>query len=138
MAPPSPETKKATSPLATKASAKNTKPTKVVTLKISSYLLTKFPYEEEPEAPPAKPKSAQQSASDATKASTSLPSEKNDQSNLTSNPSTKGDGDAATNKDTKRKGIPGPKPGTKRSAPATEPDGTPKPRGKPGPKKRKV
>ncbi|KAF2453510.1 INO80 complex subunit Ies4-domain-containing protein [Lineolata rhizophorae] len=36
---------------------------------------------------------------------------------------------------TKRKGIPGPKPGSKR-APALGPDGLPKPRGKPGPKKK--
>ncbi|KAB2576179.1 putative duf1711 domain protein [Lasiodiplodia theobromae] len=35
----------------------------------------------------------------------------------------------------KRKGIPGPKPGTKRTAGQSN-DGTPKPRGKPGPKKK--
>ncbi|KAH0543000.1 hypothetical protein FGG08_002608 [Glutinoglossum americanum] len=35
----------------------------------------------------------------------------------------------------KRKGVPGPKPGTKRTAPLG-PDGLPKPRGKPGPKKK--
>jgi INO80 complex subunit Ies4 len=35
----------------------------------------------------------------------------------------------------KRKGIPGPKPGTKRG-PVLGPDGLPKPRGKPGPKKK--
>lgn len=35
----------------------------------------------------------------------------------------------------KRKGIPGPKPGSKRTA-GQSTDGTPKPRGKPGPKKK--
>lgn len=38
----------------------------------------------------------------------------------------------------KRKGVPGPKPGHKRMPPAISIDGVPKPRGKPGPKKRKV
>jgi len=37
--------------------------------------------------------------------------------------------------DTRRKGIPGPKPGTKRG-PVLGPDGQPRPRGKPGPKKK--
>ena len=36
----------------------------------------------------------------------------------------------------RRKGIPGPKPGSKRSVPSLGPDGAPKPRGKPGPKKK--
>ncbi|KAF2107595.1 INO80 complex, subunit Ies4 [Lophiotrema nucula] len=36
----------------------------------------------------------------------------------------------------KRKGIPGPKPGAKRGAAHFTPDGVPKPRGKPGPKKK--
>ncbi|KAB8446201.1 hypothetical protein FH972_025183 [Carpinus fangiana] len=38
----------------------------------------------------------------------------------------------------KRKGVPGPKPGHKRMPPAISVDGVPKPRGKPGPKKRKI
>lgn len=36
----------------------------------------------------------------------------------------------------KRKGIPGPKPGSKRASSNLTPDGLPKPRGKPGPKKK--
>ncbi|KAF2494088.1 hypothetical protein BU16DRAFT_64409 [Lophium mytilinum] len=36
----------------------------------------------------------------------------------------------------KRKGVPGPKPGSKRGAANLTPDGLPKPRGKPGPKKK--
>jgi len=36
----------------------------------------------------------------------------------------------------KRKGIPGPKPGMKRNASQLTIDGVPKPRGKPGPKKK--
>lgn len=134
----SPEAAKASSPVATKSSLKGAKQSKIVKLKLSSYLLTKFPYVDDSPPQPVKSKSGQQSSSETPKPSASSPVEKSEHSNSTPNPSTTAEPDANGNKENKRKGIPGPKPGQKRSAPATEPDGTPKVRGKPGPKKRKM
>jgi len=45
-------------------------------------------------------------------------------------------GDASSVPPTKRKSLPGPKPGLKRSASQIAADAVPKPRGKPGPKKK--
>ncbi|ORY16557.1 INO80 complex, subunit Ies4 [Clohesyomyces aquaticus] len=118
--------------------------TKTVTLRLSPDVLANFPHE------PSLSRKPSQSRSKSTSSSTEAPaipvieqpptpSENPSESattpavNGTTTPSSSLAPPAAG---AKRKGIPGPKPGTKRGASALAPDGLPKPRGKPGPKKK--
>ena len=137
----SPEaTAKPSSPTLTKSALKSAKPVKIVTLKLSSYRLVQFPYEDiepEPAVPPTKMKTSRSRPSDVSKLEP--PSTADGEAKANSNTKAAVNGESeTTSKDSKRKGIPGPKPGSKRSGPTVEPDGTPKPRGRPGPKKRKM
>ncbi|THV83903.1 hypothetical protein D6D29_03545 [Aureobasidium pullulans] len=122
-----------------KASAKSSvKPNKLVVLRIAPHLLKKFsPLSEDvsepsPTASPA-PASTPLINAPAPEASetngTPVPgtdATATDNNSLAPPPATNG----------KRKGVPGPKPGTKRTAAQAEAGPNAKPRGKPGPKKK--
>lgn len=100
---------------------------KLVVLALSPDALVKFPHEaptpseeEKKASPPSPSPDAQPTPADTNDAATPM--------------STTNNGLLAPPAAAKRKGVPGPKPGAKRSAAAV--DGVPKPRGKPGPKKK--
>ncbi|KAF2839408.1 DUF1711-domain-containing protein [Patellaria atrata CBS 101060] len=120
---------------------------KLVKLVLSSEALKRFPHEA-----PVRKESRSKSSSSSTSTPAehvvdasplTIPSEMNESpapngtaNPLPSNPSS--DNATSTSQAAnglKRKGIPGPKPGSKRGPPLTA-DGLPKPRGKPGPKKK--
>lgn len=101
---------------------------KLVVLALSPDALAKFPHEA-PKPPDDKPNPS--SSSPDTPAAEPSPADTPDAAAATS---TTNNGLLAPPTAAKRKGVPGPKPGAKRSAAAV--DGVPKPRGKPGPKKK--
>ncbi|KAF2100878.1 hypothetical protein NA57DRAFT_74477 [Rhizodiscina lignyota] len=118
------------------------KKSKVVTLRISPERLLQFPHEPKPvetKTPRSKSTTSSTSTPSATPAVEPTPSLMPSESADTPAP------DAATTvngslavpppQPARRKGIPGPKPGSKRNIQHTL-DGVPKPRGKPGPKKK--
>ncbi|KAL9086398.1 MAG: hypothetical protein Q9159_004174 [Coniocarpon cinnabarinum] len=131
--------KNSTSPALSKTTSRGNKLSKLIRLKLSSYLLTQFPHEDT-FTKPAKAKSSRRQPSETPKTPRTTHDNKEEDGNDTPNPpaADNGDGEPAPAKDIKRKGVPGPKPGSKRSAPTAEIDGTPKPKGKPGPKKRRI
>ncbi|KAI9858904.1 MAG: hypothetical protein M1813_007206 [Trichoglossum hirsutum] len=123
----------------TRKGTKASKQSKIIILNISPDKLAQFPSSK----PPSR-KGTSKSKSTASSASTpkvpvasASPVDNISDSNSTPAPSgTPGASNLLTPAEaSKRKGVPGPKPGTKRAAPLG-PDGLPKPRGKPGPKKK--
>ncbi|KAI9771166.1 MAG: hypothetical protein M1840_002517 [Geoglossum simile] len=123
----------------TRKGSKASKQCKIVILSLSPDKLAQFP----PSKPPSR-KGTSKSKSTPSSASTPNPpvASASPAGNVSDSNSTPAPGGTpgASNllppiEGTKRKGIPGPKPGTKRAAPLG-PDGLPRPRGKPGPKKK--
>ncbi|PGH14565.1 hypothetical protein AJ80_05885 [Polytolypa hystricis UAMH7299] len=116
-------------------SNKSPKPNKTIVLKLSSTLLSRFPgipvAEVKPEATTT---SASPSASSSPSNEPAPAPSADNASDTASTPAGNGStpGPVA---DPKRKGIPGPKPGSKRGL-GQGVDTTPRPRGKPGPKKK--
>ncbi|KAF2091267.1 hypothetical protein K490DRAFT_62588 [Saccharata proteae CBS 121410] len=121
-------------------SAKPSSPSLVVKLSLASDLLSQFATDDAAITKPSRKNSssststpaapvAEASVSNDAPDGSSVPAVTNDTAsvdNASNAPQTNG---------TKKKGIPGPKPGTKRGA-GFAADGMPKPRGKPGPKKK--
>ncbi|KAF1347892.1 INO80 complex, subunit Ies4 [Delphinella strobiligena] len=112
------------------------KQSKKVILLLRQELLSRWPSDSLPSSKPAT--SDESSAPASTPIINAPETEKTSESNESPGPNTTAatdDGNSlAPPKETKRKGVPGPKPGSKRSAPSS--DVQPKPRGKPGPKKK--
>ncbi|KAF2668492.1 hypothetical protein BT63DRAFT_278509 [Microthyrium microscopicum] len=98
---------------------------KIITLHLRDELLRKFPYEATPSAIPSSPSSSNVDSTAQATATANTP-----------DPSASASGLLAPPNPMKRKGIPGPKPGMKRTSSQANIDGLPKPRGKPGPKKK--
>ncbi|KAF2813144.1 uncharacterized protein BDZ99DRAFT_486488 [Mytilinidion resinicola] len=119
------------------------RPTKslIVKLTLSADKLSKFPASPEltrKDSTSRKPSSTSTSTPTATAnepSSSENPSESN-ATPLLPNSTTASSSLAPPTTGVKRKGVPGPKPGSKRGAANLTPDGLPKPRGKPGPKKK--
>lgn len=123
----------------------STKPakTKIAVLKLASEQLAKFPHIVEPSAKSSSKATSSSSdtpvaqiieptpTADTPAESAATPAEAN-----TNGLSTPSSNLAPPPAGGKRKGVPGPKPGAKRGAAHLTPDGLPKPRGKPGPKKK--
>ncbi|KAF2180408.1 hypothetical protein K469DRAFT_714790 [Zopfia rhizophila CBS 207.26] len=121
-------------------SAKTIK-SKILVLKLSPDHLSQFPSSVEPSRKPSQSRSKSSSSTNTPVAQVvePTPSEVPSESNATpaiNGTSTPSSSLAPPTATPKRKGIPGPKPGTKRGAANLTPDGLPKPRGKPGPKKK--
>ena len=124
---------------AAKATTKSSRPAKRVVLHLQPSVLRRFPSAQPPrKAPRSKPpltSSDNQPGAPTDSASAQGYDDKDDTQSKSApaedNPQDPSD------KAQSRKGVPGPKPGQKRSAPSNDASGTPKPRGKPGPKKRK-
>lgn len=124
-----------------KGPSKSQKQKLIVKLQMSSDNLNKFT----PPDQAARKASRSKSGSSTTSSSTAQPAEPSpptQPATSTPTPATNGTTTDSNNSlapppvaGVKRKGIPGPKPGSKRG-PALGPDGLPKPRGKPGPKKK--
>ncbi|KAF2006489.1 DUF1711-domain-containing protein [Amniculicola lignicola CBS 123094] len=118
--------------------------TKTVVLKLSPDHLSKFPHIAR--TPPASSQEAAKSTSSSDTpvpqvvepAASEMPSDSAAATPVANGTSTPSSSLAPPAAGGKRKGVPGPKPGTKRGAGALATDGVPKPRGKPGPKKRKM
>ncbi|OCK84558.1 hypothetical protein K432DRAFT_288725 [Lepidopterella palustris CBS 459.81] len=115
---------------------------KIITLQLSPAVLSKFPSAIEPVRKQSQPRSKASSSSISTPVAQVVepsPSENPSDSNATplaNGTTTTASSLAPPTTVLKRKGIPGPKPGSKRGASNLTPDGLPKPRGKPGPKKK--
>lgn len=136
--PPTPVAPLSSAKSATKAS----KPCKKVILHLSPHLLATFP-SAQPVRKASRSKPAVVSQVDSPASSETHPNVEDAklESEPTPAPEPSADADAAPRESTpnplKRKGVPGPKPGTaKRSMQSLDANGLPKPRGKPGPKKR--
>ncbi|KZF24309.1 DUF1711-domain-containing protein [Xylona heveae TC161] len=112
-------------------SGKDLKSGKVVILRLSPSLLSRF----------SKQTSRKVSRGKSGSSATSTPNPPAEENSSESNSPSVADASVDANnatapvEDTRRKGIPGPKPGSKRGI-ALGADGLPKPRGKPGPKKK--
>ncbi|KAH7112527.1 INO80 complex, subunit Ies4 [Dendryphion nanum] len=128
--------------MATKVSSTPSK-SKIAVLKLSSDHLAKFPHTPTPSANPSS-SSSSSSVVDTPAPQVVEPTPVDTPAESAATPLPV-NGDAGTPSSTlapppvappKRKGIPGPKPGSKRGAAALTADGLPKPRGKPGPKKK--
>ncbi|KAI9810241.1 MAG: hypothetical protein M1827_006375 [Pycnora praestabilis] len=121
-----------------KSSGKASKPTKVITLQLSPKFLARFPSEQTPSKGPRSKSSSSSASTPALPLPTASPSDNPSESNSTPAPTgTPGANSLQPPADgPKRKGVPGPKPGTKRGAGALATEGLPKARAKPGPKKR--
>ncbi|KAF2205323.1 hypothetical protein GQ43DRAFT_356688, partial [Delitschia confertaspora ATCC 74209] len=114
---------------------------KIIALKLSPQVLSNFPSDVQPsrKISQSRTKSTSSSNTSVAPAVEQPPSEALSDSNTTpavNGANTPSDSLAPTAAASKRKGVPGPKPGTKRSAANLTPEGLPKPRGKPGPKKK--
>jgi hypothetical protein len=114
---------------------------KIAVLKLAPDHLAKFPHSVAPSANPSTQSTT--SSSDTPAAHVAEPTPAADtpaESAATPGPpngmSTPSSSLAPPAANGKKKGVPGPKPGTKRGAAHLTPDGLPKPRGKPGPKKK--
>ncbi|KAI9656526.1 MAG: hypothetical protein M1821_004733 [Bathelium mastoideum] len=129
-------------PASSRISLKNAKKSKIVILSLSGKLLARF----EPSPPPSDNKPSRAASSSSSTAEAPQPptdpsaNEAGSEPNPTPAPATAalgldGNNSPANTNGAKKRGIPGPKPGAKRGA-AVMADGQPKPRGKPGPKKK--
>jgi hypothetical protein len=112
----------------TKASASLPK-TKIITLSLPKELLLKFPHEPSSVADPASPASSNVDSTVQPTAEVNTP-------DTAAGANVNGSDSLAPPNALNRKGIPGPKPGLKRNVSQMTVDGVPKPRGKPGPKKK--
>ncbi|MCJ1373994.1 hypothetical protein MMC20_005224 [Loxospora ochrophaea] len=114
--------------------AKQSKPSKIIRLQLSTSVLSRFPHDQ-PTTKTVQVKSSSSTASTqpVNTVPASLPVVKSE-SNGTPLPKP-ADSLKVPQEESKRRGVPGPKPGNKRGI-AQVSDGTPKPRGKPGPKKK--
>ncbi|KIW08835.1 uncharacterized protein PV09_00764 [Verruconis gallopava] len=142
-------------PSASKSSTRATPKSKIAILKLSSKALLRFPHD--PSSPVPREKSVSSSTPSAQTPSTSTNKASNNvadtnegvaddstsvaangaDSNAASTPAATSNGLLAPPQNSaKRKGVPGPKPGMKRTASQVDTNGVPKPRGKPGPKKK--
>ncbi|KAF2430029.1 DUF1711-domain-containing protein [Tothia fuscella] len=128
----------------TKPSSKSHKGTKIITLHLPSTLLSKFPSSviaSSSSSSTIDAASSNDANATATVASPVVADAVGDAATkdaLLAAPPSAGGIDAATNgmNGAKKKGVPGPKPGMKRTNSQLNIDGVPKPRGKPGPKKK--
>ncbi|KAI9845116.1 MAG: hypothetical protein M1838_001905 [Thelocarpon superellum] len=122
-------------------SAKASRRTLIVTLSLSPELLAHFPSEVDGKPEPRKGSARTKSSTDSSSTPVTLPADESPPEQVSDSNSTPAAAGTPTstaaiaNGATKRKGIPGPKPGTKRGAAAMA-DGAAKVRGKPGPKKK--
>ncbi|KAF2234107.1 DUF1711-domain-containing protein [Viridothelium virens] len=135
-------TRVSSSPAVTKSSTKGSKKSKIVKLSLSSKLLAQFePPPRSADSKPSRATSSTPSTAEAAPPAADPPTnEAVSESNATpgpttSTPATDGNSLTVPSNGSKKKGIPGPKPGAKRGA-GMMADGQPKPRGKPGPKKK--
>jgi hypothetical protein len=136
-------TSQTSSPAPSKTSIKVSKKSKIIKLRLDNKLLARFASDTKPTSEtPTRQNSQSSSKEDAAQASPSEPlvTEPASESNATPVPgastnSTDGNTLAPPDNGSKKRGVPGPKPGAKRGAGAVT-DGQPKPRGKPGPKKK--
>ncbi|KAF2475982.1 uncharacterized protein BDR25DRAFT_89697 [Lindgomyces ingoldianus] len=116
--------------------------TKTVILKLSPDSLLSFPHEPVSSRKPSQSRSKSTSSSETPiPAAVEPPTPSENPSESAATPVVNGSSTPSSTlappaAGSKRKGIPGPKPGTKRGAAALTPDGLPRPRGKPGPKKK--
>jgi len=112
----------------------------IVTLLLPASILSRFPVLETPsrQASRSKPAATPPSINTANTIDFENQDSNSEQAGLLSRKQeNEGDNDTPTVAGAKRKGVSGPKPGTKRSASITgDVEGIPKPRGKPGPKKK--
>ncbi|KAK2784464.1 hypothetical protein FQN51_004084 [Onygenales sp. PD_10] len=108
--------------------ARPAKPSKPLVLKLSSALLARFPGIPASETPPEEKSKASSPSSSSGAAAPVAPSSADNASDAASTPAPAADAQ-------KRRGVPGPKPGSKRGL-GQGVDAVPKPRGKPGPKKK--
>ncbi|PSN71765.1 hypothetical protein BS50DRAFT_629898 [Corynespora cassiicola Philippines] len=119
------------------SASKSAKAQKTVILKLSPDKLEQFLDASDKSSQPSKPASSPGTPAPAAAAVDPTPADTPTDSPAALNgPSTPSSmlAPPAAGTGSKRKGVPGPKPGAKRGAAAM--DGTPKPRGKPGPKKK--
>ncbi|KAI9854494.1 MAG: hypothetical protein M1824_000305 [Vezdaea acicularis] len=106
-----------------------------VKLKVPATILVRFAPKAASENTQSKSSTTSSSATPAGPIASASPAEQVSESNNTPAPAATPNANSLPPPEPKRRGIPGPKPGSKRG-PALGPDGLPKPRGKPGPKKK--
>jgi len=109
--------------------SKTASKTKIITLSLSKDILVKFPHESSSSADPSSPTSSNVDSTAQPTAEASTP-------DTAAGAPVNGSDSLAPPNALNRKGVPGPKPGLKRNASQMTVDGIPKPRGKPGPKKK--
>ncbi|KAF2259806.1 hypothetical protein CC78DRAFT_536843 [Lojkania enalia] len=116
----------------------STKPakSKTIILKLSPDRLAKIPHATGPSSKSSQTRSSSSSEIPVVPTPSENPSDSAAATPAANGMSTPSNSLAPLAVGAKRKGIPGPKPGAKRSAAHLTPDGLPKPRGKPGPKKK--